>query len=79
MSAYTQIISVLEAAASTEHHIRKSADDQLKAWEIEPGFHATLQVMRSHTLLGPTSPNVHDTERMLPMTPIWMLRFDYLQ
>ncbi|TPX71763.1 hypothetical protein SpCBS45565_g00836 [Spizellomyces sp. 'palustris'] len=45
MSAYNQICAVLTAAASPLPEVRKPADEQLKAWEIEPGFHSTLQAV----------------------------------
>ncbi|KAI9015058.1 armadillo-type protein [Gaertneriomyces semiglobifer] len=43
MSAYAQLCSTLEAAASPDTTIRRPADDQLKQWEEEPGFHSLLQ------------------------------------
>ncbi|KND02473.1 uncharacterized protein SPPG_09070 [Spizellomyces punctatus DAOM BR117] len=51
MSAYNQICSVLTAAASPLSEVRKPADEQLKAWEIEPGFHSTLQAVAYDTSL----------------------------
>ncbi|TPX56938.1 hypothetical protein PhCBS80983_g04187 [Powellomyces hirtus] len=43
MSAYEQICQVLHAAVSPTSELRLPADAQLKQWEVEPGFHSTLQ------------------------------------
>ncbi|KAI9096512.1 armadillo-type protein [Phlyctochytrium arcticum] len=42
MSAAEQIYTVLQASASPIESTRQPAEQQLKSWEIQPGFHSTL-------------------------------------
>ncbi|RKO91573.1 armadillo-type protein [Blyttiomyces helicus] len=43
MSALDQICATLAMARESVDAVRKPAEAQLKRWEVEPGFHSTLQ------------------------------------
>ena len=51
MSAFQQMLTVLQQACAQASNVRLPAEEQLRQWEIHPSYYATLQVpFETHAL-----------------------------